>query len=67
VESDFRQICNALDKDLGKGNWVRKDFALLATSKEWTQYPGLVFSLFDGREIDGNIWDMIRPRGDDLA
>lgn len=58
VISDYRQVVRALDKE---GEWTRKDFAHLVTSGEWGDYPGIMFSLLDGKEIESAIWKLIRP------
>lgn len=39
----------------------RKEFAKYA---QQTKYPGLVFAILDGKDIDDKIWDMVKPRGD---
>lgn len=65
AESDYRQIRYALSKDYGHGGWSDKDFALLATDKEWTTYPGMVFALNKGKNIDPMIWQLVKPRGDE--
>jgi len=59
AKSDFRQICKALDKD--SDSWTRKEFARLATSDEWTEYPGFMFSLLDGKDITDKVYDLIKP------
>lgn len=59
VRSDYRQICYALGR--ADANWIRKDFAELATSTEWTEYPGLVFGILDGKDISDKVYDLIRP------
>lgn len=56
VQSDYRQLVNALDED-----WTRKDFARLATSGEWGDYPGILFGILDGKDIDPMIWKLIKP------
>lgn len=62
AKSDYRQIHKALDHD--DTNWTRKDFALLATSKEWTEFPSLVFALLDGKDITEAVYSLIRPTGE---
>lgn len=62
AQSDYRQIVKALGKD--SDSWTRRDFAYLATSGEWTDYPGLVFGILDGTDIDSAIWKLIRPSAD---
>jgi RNA ligase len=59
AKSDYRQICAALERDGLLGD--RKEFARLATSKEWTEYPTLVFNLLDGKDTTDRIYGMIRP------
>lgn len=59
AKSDYRQIVSALNKDTY--TWSRKEFARLATSDEWTEYPGFMFSLLDGKDISGSIYDLIKP------
>lgn len=59
VRSDYRQICYALGR--ADVNWTRKDFAQLATSTEWTEYPGLVFGILDAKDISDKVYDLIRP------
>jgi RNA ligase len=61
VESDYRQLVYALNKDFGRENWSRKEFARLATSGEWGDYPGMMFSMLDGKDIDSAIWKLIKP------
>ena len=58
VESDYRQLVKALDRD---GEWTRKDFAQLATSGEWGDYPGMMFTLLNGKEIDDAVWKLAKP------
>lgn len=59
VKSDYRQIVCALNKD--SFTWTRKEFARLATSDEWTEYPALVFCLLDGKDINEKVYDLIKP------
>lgn len=56
--SDYKSLVRALDRD---GEWTRKDFAQLATSGEWGDYPGMMFTLLDGKEIDEAVWKLIKP------
>lgn len=58
VQSDYRQLVKALDRD---GEWTRKDFAQLATSGEWGNYPSLMFGILDGKDISDKVYDLIRP------
>lgn len=58
VVSDYRQVIRALERD---GEWTRKDFARLVTSGEWGDYPGIMFSMLDGKEIESAIWKLIKP------
>lgn len=62
VRSDYRQIVKALDKDFD--SWTRKDFSQLATSTAWTEYPGFMFGILDGKDISAKVWDLIRPSAD---
>ena len=59
AKSDYRQICAALERDGLLGD--RKEFAFLATSKEWTEFPTLVFNMLDGKDTTERIYNMIRP------
>lgn len=59
VHSDYNQIVRALSKD--DPNWSRKDFALLVTSGEWTEYPGFMFDLLDNKDINNKLYDLVRP------
>ena len=61
VQSDYRQLTRALNQDFGRDNWSRKEFARLATSGEWGEYPGMMFSMLDGKDIDSAIWKLIKP------
>lgn len=56
VQSDYRQLVKALEP-----GWTRKDFAYLATSGEWGDYPSLLFGILDGKDIDSAIWKLIKP------
>lgn len=50
--ADFQEITATV------GTESRKDFAAAAKK---TQYPGLVFSLLDGKSIEEQVWKMVRP------
>jgi RNA ligase len=58
VESDYRQLVKALDKD---GEWSRKDFAKCVVSGEWGEFKSLMFELLDGRDITPSIMKLIKP------
>ena len=59
IESDYRQIRKALDKD--DPSWDRKEFARLVMSGEWTEYPGFMFEMLDGKDISDKVWDTVKP------
>jgi hypothetical protein len=46
--------------DLAKNKPTRKEQALLITK---TRYPGIAFSMLDGKDYKQGIWRLIRPRG----
>lgn len=64
AHNDYSQIRKELEKNFGADGWSRKDFAELATSGPVTNYPDLVFSLLDGRDISSAIWKKIRPKAE---
>lgn len=64
IDSDYRQIRKQLDKDFGKDMWSRKDFAELAMIPDWSNYPGFMFMLLDGRDIDSKVYDLVRPEAE---
>jgi RNA ligase len=58
IQDDYAWIQKHLRRPETDAGKRRKEFALLA---QQTPYPGLLFRLYDGKSIDGDVWKRVRP------
>jgi RNA ligase len=60
IWNDYEVIIDELVKEIGT-EWPRREFAMKAV-----KYPnsGLIFALYDNKDINSKLWDLIRPSGE---
>lgn len=70
----FNSIANPIIRNFETIKWsAERDFGYLshitdrkifAASAKKFPYPHLLFAMFDGRNIEGMVWDMVKPKGE---
>lgn len=63
VEDAYFYLVADLNSEHGTDHWGRREFAVKAKESE---YASFLFKLFDGKEIDANLWRAIKPAGGEL-
>lgn len=66
IDSLYNAFNEITDDVTFDADWIRSmnlpDRKSMAEAVKRTRHPGLLFSVLDGKDVSGKVWDMVRPQ-----